>query len=195
MPIPEEFQLHAWVDESMRSKGVAAPMYLLGAVVADPRRCDPAREKLRKILPKGAPKLHWHAMKPREKTRATDVVTSLDAAHLVVVGGPLDHRKQERARAACMERLLWELGQLGVSRVFLEQRTPSLNDRDMDLVLRLRGKRSIPSSLRVEIAKPSTEPMLWVPDQVLGAMGDAASDDGQWIAEYDGAVDRIDIGL
>ena len=36
MQIPDEFQLHAWVDESMRQKDVAAPMYLLGAVVAIP---------------------------------------------------------------------------------------------------------------------------------------------------------------
>ncbi|MBD2763562.1 hypothetical protein IEE92_13600 [Kocuria sp. cx-116] len=195
MQIPDEFQLHAWVDESMRQKDVAAPMYLLGAVVADPSRCEPARQELRNILPKGAPKLHWHVMETREKTRATTVVTSLDATHLVVVGLPLNHRKQERARAECMERLLWELGQLEVTQVFLEQRTPSLNDRDMKLVRHLRGKRSIPSTLRVDIAQPSTEPMLWVPDQVLGALGDAEADEGRWFDQYEGAVERITISL
>lgn len=193
MQIPDEFQLHAWVDESMRQKDVAVPMYLLGAVVADSSRCDGARQELRSILPKGAPKLHWHAMEPREKNRATTVVTSLDATHLVVVGTPLNHRKQERARAQCMEQLYWRLGELGVSRVFLEQRTRSLNQKDLQLVNVLRIRKVMPEGLRVEIAQPSTEPMLWIPDQMLGALGDAEADEGRWFAQYDGAIERIDI--
>lgn len=90
-------------------------MDLLGVAVADPSQCDSAREQLRAILPKGAPKLHWSDMFDEEKARATAVVTSFDIAHLVVVGTPLDHRKQERARAQCMEWLYWELGQMGMA--------------------------------------------------------------------------------
>lgn len=57
-PTPEDFALHAWVDESMRTANVSAPMYMLGAVVTDPLACDAAREELRRILPGGL-KLHW----------------------------------------------------------------------------------------------------------------------------------------
>lgn len=78
-----------------------------------------------------------------------------------------------------MERLLWELGEMHVTPVFLEQRTELLNERDMTLVGHLRGKKSIPSTLRVDIALPSTEPMLWIPDQVLGTIGDAEADDSR----------------
>lgn len=179
----------------MRGTGVATPMYLLGAVVADPARCEGARRELRRILPKGAPKLHWHAMEPREKNRATSVVTSLDAAHLVVVGTPLNHRKQERARAQCLEQLYWRLGELGVSQVFLEQRTRSLNQKDLQLVNVLRIKKAMPEGLRVDIAQPSTEPMLWVPDQVLGALGDAQAHQGRWLAQYGGAIEQIKVAL
>lgn len=179
----------------MRDVEVPEPMYLLGAVIADPQSCEEARQELRGILPKGARKLHWHQMQPRDKTRATEVVTTIDAAHLVVVATPLDHRKQERARAACMERLLWQLSELSVSQVFVEQRTQSLNERDMKLVRHLRGKRSIPSSLRVDVQQPSIEPMLWVPDQVLGAMGDAATDERTWLERYGTSIQRIEIGL
>ena len=190
-----DFQLHAWVDESMRHVEVPDPMYLLGAVIADPQSCEGARADLKGILPKGARKLHWHQMQPRDKTRATEVVTAIDAAHLVVVATPLDRRKQERARAACMEQLLWQLSELSVSQVFLEQRTQSLNERDMKLIRHLRGKRSIPSGLRVDIQQPSIEPMLWIPDQVLGAMGDAAADERQWLDRYGSTIERIDIRL
>lgn len=75
-PVPDsaDFRLHAWVDESMRVHGVDEPMYLLGAAVADPAACGGVREELRALLPKGAPKLHWHQMDAREKNRSTGVV-------------------------------------------------------------------------------------------------------------------------
>ncbi|WP_146070938.1 hypothetical protein [Arthrobacter sp. B1805] len=170
-------------------------MYLLAAVVADPSCCEPARDELRAVLPKGARKLHWTDMEDREKKQVTGLVTDFDMAHMVVVGTPLDSRKQEHARAKCMERLLWELGQLEVTRVFLEQRTHSLNKRDMALVEYLRGSKAIPKSLRVDIELPSIEPMLWIPDQVLGAMGDAEADNDTWLELYNGAVQRIDISI
>lgn len=179
----------------MRPSADDERMYLLGAVVADPSCCEPARDELRGVLPKGARKLHWSDMKDREKKQVTGLVTWFDMAHMVVVGTPLDHRKQEHARAKCMERLLWELGQMEVSRVFLEQRTQSLNKRDMKLVEHLRGSKAIPKGLRVDIEQPSTEPMLWIPDQVLGAIGDAEVDDSTWLELYNGAVQRIDILL
>jgi hypothetical protein len=190
-----EFELHAWVDESMRPMDKNDRMYLLGAVVADPTCCDHARAALKQALPRGARKLHWTDMGSREKRKVTDIVTTFDMAHLVVVGAPLDHRKQEHARAKCMERLLWELSEIPVNQVFLEERTKSLNERDMKLVRHLRGKKSIPSRLRVDVERPSVEPMLWVPDQVLGALGDAETDETTWLEKYNGAIERIDITI
>ncbi|GAA1129119.1 hypothetical protein IWX64_003304 [Arthrobacter sp. CAN_A212] len=189
----KSFELHAWVDESMRPTRDDERMYLLGAVVADPSCCQRARDELRGVLPRGARKLHWTDMGDREKRRVTGLIADLDMAHLIVVGTPLNYRKQEHARAKCMERLLWELGQLEVNKVFLEQRTQSLNKRDMALIEHLRGSRSIPPRLRVYIEQPSTEPMLWIPDQVLGALGDAESKNNRWMELYNGVVERIDI--
>lgn len=188
-------ELHAWVDESMRQHAVPDPMYLLGAVVSEPARCSGTRHQLRTVLPKGAPKLHWHELSPRKKTEVTAVVASAEGEHLVVVATALNLRKQERARAECLKRLLWELGQRNVSLVHLEARTPSLNKRDMDLILRLRGQRAIPAGIRVEIELPSIEPMLWVPDQVLGAVGDAETGDRRWLDQFQGAVQIIRIVL
>lgn len=194
MPEPDDFQLHAWVDESMRVPPTEQGMYLLGAVIADPSECGSKREELRAVLPRGARKLHWSDMDDREKKQVTGLVTGFDVAHMVVIGTPLNLKKQEKARAKCMERLLWELGEMQVSNVFLEHRTPSLNKRDMRLVDQLRGRRAMPATLRVDVALPSVEPMLWISDQVLGAMGDAeAGNDETWLNLYNGAVQRIDI--
>lgn len=100
MQNPGGFPLHAWVHERMRQKMTTAPLYLLGAVVADPSQCDGAREQLRNILPQG----------------------------------------------------------------------------------------TMPDGLRVEIGFPQQEPMLWIPDQVLGALGDAEHAQTTWFDQYAGAV-------
>ncbi|MFF1830269.1 hypothetical protein [Paenarthrobacter sp. NPDC058040] len=147
------------------------------------------RDDLRAILT-GGPKLHWRDMDNRTKKLSIDLLGSLDAAHIVVVAAPLEPRRQERARAKCMERLFSELGTLGVSSVFLESRTPSLNARDMRLVDKLRGRRVMPQTLRVEIRLPSEEPMLWIPDQVLGAIGDAEAGEAKWLGAFRGNISQ-----
>ncbi|MDQ0733524.1 hypothetical protein QFZ57_004383 [Arthrobacter sp. B1I2] len=186
------FELHAWVDESMRTVNVEEPLYMLGAAVADPSFCQPVREELRSMLRQG-PKLHWRDMDDRSKKLSMNLLRPVDAAHVVVVAAPLDPRRQERARAKCMERLFAELGDLGVSSVFLESRTKSLNERDMRLVDKFRGSRAMPPTLRVEVQLPSLEPMLWIPDQILGAIGDAEAGDDQWLGIFSSHISRHDI--
>lgn len=183
------FELHAWVDESMRTVNVKEPMYMLGAAVADPSCCGVVRDDLREILT-GGPKLHWRDMDNRAKKLSIDLLGTVDAAHIVVVTAPLEPRRQERARAKCMERLFSELGTLGVTSVFLESRTRSLNERDMRLVDKLRGRRVMPQTLRVEVQLPSEEPMLWIPDQVLGAIGDAEAGDAKWLGAFRGHISQ-----
>lgn len=53
----------------------------------------------------------------------------------------------------------------------------------------------MPEGLRVEIGFPEDEPMLWIPDQVLGALGDAGQAQPQWFDRYQGTVQRIHIEL
>lgn len=62
---------------------------------------------------------------------------------------------------------------MGVTKVFLEAREKGQRKKDLQLVNALRSRRTIWDELRVEIGFPSEEPMLWIPDQVLGALGDA----------------------
>lgn len=59
--------------------------------------------------------------------------------------------------------------QLGVSQVWLESRTSSLNKRDLQMVNALRSEKAVSPALRVDFGLPSVEPMLWVPDAIAGA--------------------------
>jgi hypothetical protein len=79
---------------------------------------------------------------------------------MVVVGHPVEARRQERARRKCIERLMYLLHTLGVSRVALETRTPYLNRRDSRMIDAMRGAQTIPSHLRLEFARPLDDPML-----------------------------------
>lgn len=146
-------------------------MYLLAATIADPANCDHARDVLRGLLPGRAPRLHWKDSDRRSRRRISTVVAELNLMHTVVIGVPLDQQRQERARRLCMQRLLHELNQLDVSHVWVESRTHSLNRRDMRMIDALRSQRVIPDSLTLDFALPSSEPMLWLPDVVAGAVG------------------------
>ncbi|MFJ2621274.1 hypothetical protein [Glutamicibacter sp. NPDC087344] len=76
-----------------------------------------------RALRKHGLKLHWREMDVSAKKVAMDLISRIDVAHIVVVAAPMDPKRQERARAKCMERLLAELGDLGISAAFLESHT------------------------------------------------------------------------
>ncbi|MCG2623027.1 hypothetical protein LVY72_14080 [Arthrobacter sp. I2-34] len=171
----------AWGDESMRTSKVSEPMYLLGAALADEATAAEAREAMRMIHRSG-PKLHWRDLDHKAKLQSVETIASLSLDHLVVVATPLDPKRQERARAKCIERLCWEVEDLGGSQVILEARTPSLNARDRNLIPKLRGKSALPVNLRVDWLRGSEDPMLWVADQVLGAYGDAETGDERYMS-------------
>lgn len=186
---------HAWGDESTRTVGVAQPMYLLGAAIADPADCGEVRDRLRAVPHRG-PKLHWHDADGRGRRVIQQAVTAILVEHLVVVATPADPRRPERARAKCLERMLYELDQRNVSRLIMESRTVSLNRRDLLLIERLRGSRRIPTAIRLDFELPSLEPMLWLPDQVLGMIGDAEAGVGRWFTRpFAERVNRIDINM
>ena len=169
-----DFALHAWVDESIHTPAPdSVGMYVLACVVADPSGCEQPRQALRDLVPKGRARLHWRDEGEPLRRKITAAIVACDFASVVVVGVELDPGNQERPRRKCMKRLLFELDQMGVSQVWLESRTQTLNRQDMFLVERLRGERAIGKGLRVDIGLPSFEPMLWVPDAIAGAVAAA----------------------
>ncbi|ROQ30955.1 hypothetical protein EDF46_3467 [Frondihabitans sp. PhB188] len=191
---PIEFSLHAWGDESMRTVNVVEPVYLLGAVVADPTACEEYRDQLQ-ALPRSERKLHWRNLDRRHRNTVINTITAFDVHHVIVVGTPLDPRKQERARALCLERLTWELSELGVTQLVLEARPESLMKKDRQHIDALRGRGALPATLRVDHGLPSEEPMLWIADQALGALGESLAGDNAWFEQLAASVNviRIDV--
>lgn len=175
---------------------VSDGLYIMAAAVCDSGGCEPVRVLLRSLLDAEQPRLHWGTESPPRRMKIMEAIARIDMAAVVVIGTPLAKKKQERARAVCMESLVVHLAEMGVTRVVLEERHPSLNDRDRRLIDSLRGKKLMPSHMWIDIERPSTEPMLWIADVVAGAVG-AARVRGQ--AEYldliRGTVTELDIPL
>ena len=167
-----EFELHAWIDESIHLDA-GNSFYVLAAAVGDPSSSDMIRDQLRALVPGRRPRLHWHKEEGSDRLIIVDAVGKLDLAHLVVVGSPVSQRKQERARRKCAELLFHRLSEMGVSQAFIEARTPTQNQKDMRMVRGFRGAKTIAADPRVDFARPLEEPMLWVPDAVAGAVAAA----------------------
>ena len=118
-------------------------------------------------------KLLWRDLGDAGKKTVQQVIPRLDLNHVIVIGTPLVGIKQERARGLCLERLLWELDQRCVSRIFLESRGEALDLSDRRRIDGLRARHALNRETRVDWMRGEIDPMLWSPDIVLGTLGDA----------------------
>lgn len=184
--------MYAWVDESIRTVG--EPMYLLGASITSPESYDTAAEVLTRFAPRGN-KLHWRDLGEAGKKPVIDAIPELCLHHVVVIGAPMIDIRQERARGRCFERLLWELDQAGVTKVVFESRTPHQDRTDRRRVDGLRGRGVITGELRAEWRRGAEEPLLWAPDIVLGALGDARVAGTELDARVAASIQEIVISL
>ena len=177
---PPALSLQAWGDESIRTVAVAEPVYLLAAVVSETAACAGYREELTRFHTRGH-KLHWRDLDADERTKSIELIASFDAYHVVVAGALVDVKRQERTRAHCLERLAWELDLQDVERLTLESRQTVLDKRDLRTIESMRGKRHLSSRRRGCHERPSADPMLWIADQLLGALGESMSGgNGTW---------------
>ena len=189
---------HAWVDESVLgwTPLLGGGLYVLAATVADPTVCEAARESLRHLLLGKSRRLHWtHESRDRRELIA-ETIAALSVTTTVVIGAPIDHRRQERARRLCMERLVYELEILGVSQLWIESRHDALNRRDQKMIDALRQRGTLSPKTSVGFARPYEEPMLWIPDAVAGAVGGARrGDTGRPREILDRVVREVEITL
>lgn len=161
----------AWGDESIRSKGFERPVYLLGASVVH-SDVDRACELLTALKPRHANKLHWRDMDRAHQWVSIHTINALDATHTVIVGTRASPEKLERARRECLKRMLTALEVDCIDEYRMESRGPDLDQKDLNLRNYLR-KSHVLSKIQLGHVKADKEPLVWIPDQVLGAYGNA----------------------
>ena len=113
-------------------------------------------------------------------------LANIPALTTVVVGAPMNPRKQERARRKCLEAMIDILVDQGVEELVLEARDSRLDQRDVQLVDAMKSKhKGLVFSIRHK--RGFEDPKLWVPDQILGAYGDRlclADLDTDWLCAW-----------
>ena len=165
----------AWGDESVRRRGVHEPVYLLGAYLCHDDGADLTMALSR--FEHGR-KLHWRDAKPRDKRAVCQVIGAHKASHVVVAAAPLvNGAREERARQRALASLLILLEQsYSVDTLVLERRERSQDEKDEAQWAALTRSGALRSLTLSHVHGPD-EPRLWVPDQVLGAYGDALTGD------------------
>ena len=153
----------------------------MAAVVTDHGCCGELRRELTELTIKPGVRLHWVGESVKRRDLVAEAVARMDLAAILTVGTPMERSRQERARRCCLERLLYEVDQFGVAEAWLESRAAAQDRRDLRLVDSARRKRLISSDLQVGFARPSAEPMLWLPDAVAGAMSAAVLGEERWL--------------
>ncbi|HAM14710.1 MAG TPA: hypothetical protein DCP91_02360 [Eggerthellaceae bacterium] len=188
----------AYGDESVRMVG-DPPFYMLGATVFG-SDCEHALDTLAGLKPPSAAKLHWRDMGHRLQRRSLEIISELDCATTVAIARPLDGRRQERARRKCLEKLVLALEEAGVESLVLETRDEHLDQRDIEFVKATKASMRI-GSISVVHADAASSRQLWIPDQIIGALGDTLTHVGNWEkwqtewAKAELGVETIEVGL
>lgn len=163
-------KLHAWIDESGSDHRLDPGTYILAAALTEIEREDETRQVMEGLRLPGQKKLHWRDENRRRQRQISTAVARLEQSHLVVVrtSDPSDTIKRRRNK--CLERLLVELEARGITQATFESRGAADDRRDLELVQALRGVHRLGPGLRIEHQPGPSEPLLWVPDAVCGAV-------------------------
>ena len=170
----------AYGDESVRRSGVPDPVYLLGAYIADEDQSDLVDALSVYVRQSG--KLHWRDHTSRTKRAVCKTISEYDAYYLVVAASPIPEGKgEERARRQALHYLSVLLdGDSGVDSLVLESRQRKQDENDKRIIALAQQNNVLASGFRVSHRFGREDKRLWVPDQVIGALGDhrAGSDAG-----------------
>ncbi|MHA6751662.1 hypothetical protein ACX31A_12405 [Dermacoccus nishinomiyaensis] len=173
--------LRAWVDESGSIHSLDPGTYVLAAAIGPVASEQDIRATMQQLRLPGQKKLHWRDERPLRHRKISSVIAGLEQTHLVVVrtSDPRDTPKRQRNK--CLERLVIELEALRVAQVTFESRGPADDRRDLELVQALRGVHRLGSGLRIHHQPGPSEPLLWIPDAVCGAVTSARTSTGEYL--------------
>ncbi|MFF4607815.1 hypothetical protein ACFY12_34380 [Streptomyces sp. NPDC001339] len=160
----------AWSDESFHEHDDTGFYIIAAALIPDDVQEHVRKEMLRLQARHSSTKVHWTKADRTQRAELARAVAALDGLHVVAIGAPVRPRRQERARAHCLNLLVCELHWFGVEHLFMEARDPVLNARDVATVQQARYALPKDARFRLDHLPGAAEPLLWVADIVAGAV-------------------------
>lgn len=175
-PYAPSVTVTAYGDESIRRSGVPEPVYLLGAYLCADG--DELTDSLARFA--RGPKLHWRDTPKPVARQVCEVIGAAPAVHVVVAAAPLNGVREEAARQRALAMLTTILAQEhGITALMLERRQHAQDLKDHATVRAARLGKVLPERFELVHLYGHEERRLWVPDQVLGAYGDALAGDSR----------------
>ncbi|MFC7383763.1 hypothetical protein [Sphaerisporangium rhizosphaerae] len=161
--------LAAYIDESLRRRPQDDSVYAMAGVIIDAIDHEDARAVLESLRTGKSPRLHWREEPSARHPVIADAIRCLPLRSLVTVHMFSKGIPYERARRLCLERLLHELDQAGVTLATIESRSARMDHLDLLLIMGIRKSRLLSDGIRVVWRQAGEEPLLWAADVVAGA--------------------------
>lgn len=186
----------AFVDESFRGDGQGAGVYLVAAVTVRADAEEDLREHLRRAVPGRVRRLHWRDDRPAVRRRGLAVMRGGELAGLTLYRMDVPRGRQERARQHALWNLVAHLRARDVDDVILEARERGQNRKDERTLKSISQASVSAADFRYAFSRPLDEPLLWLPDYLAGAYGEAvrAGGDRSYLATLpDGLVEGVEL--
>jgi hypothetical protein len=185
---PSSFAL---IDESFRV--VQGGHYLLAAALIRADEIDETRAAIRAAIPSTLAHFRWAKENEDLRAKMLSTVDSLDLRSLVVVTTPVVPRRQERARALCIERMVWELRTRDKRMHLLFESRGNQDVADRRVLAGLQRRQVMPEEWTYGFGTKA-DPALWIPDAVGGVVMARRCERADTFADALGALTVIEIG-
>ncbi|MEU8055237.1 DUF3800 domain-containing protein [Microbispora bryophytorum] len=162
--------LAAYVDESLRRRPHDDSVYAMAAVIIDSADHANIRADLESLRTGKSPRLHWREESSGRHRVISEAIARMPLKILVTIHIFTRGVPYERARRHCLERLLHELDQAGVSLTTIESRSAKMDHLDLLLIMGSRRAKLLSDTIRVTWQYPEEEPLLWAADAAAGAV-------------------------
>lgn len=167
----------AFVDESFRRGRDGHGYFFMGVVVVPDSQAADLSRRLREHLPPGLRRWHWRDERPASRRRFLSLVTDFrEVGVTAFTCGQVtrNRRKSEQARVRCVWDLTGQLQVGGIGTLVMESRQEHNDRKDRREILSAQQAGVAPKGLVYRHGRPREEPLLWLPDALVGAMGLAA---------------------
>lgn len=182
-----ESQLVAYIDESSAYRPPNRQEYMICAAILDSQDLERVREELRPLLLPGQVKLHWTDERNSRRRKIVETLSGIDSMQAIITHQSEVSKKTERHRRKCLEQMYFELSEMHVHSVTLESRQEAQNKRDLAHIVALQGQgQSV--NIRLQHVRGGDDPILWIPDAVLGALNSVHLGEEQYWEKLYGKV-------
>lgn len=171
----------AYIDESTALRGDDYQEYMVCAAIVDANNAEMVRKALYPLRLPGQLKLHWTDESDNRRRSIVETIASVDSMQMIITHRSAPSRKTERFRRKCLEQMYYELSDMQIQDVTLESRQKVQNKKDKEHIVALQGQGQC-TGLRIQHVRGGDDPLLWIPDAVLGALNSAhLGNDQFWV--------------